>query len=1187
MHDRGSMLSPIIMLVTFVCFSICALQAADVTASLSGTVKDISGSVVAGAQLTLMNTQTNVSLKAKSGGDGSYSFTLVPVGNYRLTVEQKGFRKYVQDGIILQVNQAAKQEVSLRVGAASEVVEVNENVTQVDTETATLGSVETQKRIVDLPLVERDTFQLGLLQAGVFAPDPDDGSLNPFSVSGQRSESLTFLLDGVDNNDFLGNNAVVDPNPDAVQEFKILTNNYGAEYGRTSGGIINQVLKSGTNAFHGDLFEFLRNEDLNANNYFLNDAGLPRTRFNRNIFGGTLGGPIQKNKTFFFLSYQGTRRIEGQVAPVLQVLTPAERGCTTAATGCVGTTADFSSLFTGQLPCPNSQPGDPQNDSGQLWVPGSTTSKQCLFVPSSGPVFVTVGTPYNNNQVPINPVIANYISKYVPLPNVNGDEFAANPIARIQEDQGIIRVDHHISDRDTIYANYIVNDHRDAFPYQIINGASGGGNVPVGSGFSDGNRNHQGAITWLHTFKPTVVNEFIFGANRVANLQDVPADKTSPASLGFTNVNPDDPAGVAPPVMFTNSFQLGPNPEGPTKLHDVTFHWQDNVTWAKGHHNLKFGADIRRVRNNFNFDFFTNGSYDFANFNSPFTGDGFADFVGGFPDNYFQFSNAVYGIRTTSWHFYGQDSWKLTRKLTLDLGLRYEYNTPQVDPHNEIIGFFPGQQSTVFPDAPNSLLYPGDPGTPNRGMTYPDRNNFAPRFGFAWDVMGNSKLVMRGGFGIFYDIEDGALNLQFGGQAPFGDVANLNYFGFTPNVDPIADPFNAFALNTQNPFPFIASGNFGKFFTPKVSFAYVVDPHFRTPYSENYNYGFQYQLTKDTMIEAAYVGSLGRKLITSADVNFPQPSILMAQFANSGGIAGGGFTNADCARALAGCSDPTDPNSSLTEAGQLLTNHSNGLSDSHEFQLTIDRRFSGGVNIRGAYTLSKTIDIQSGFRARSSTQTDPLDPRLDRGLADFDATHRLVLSGSWELPFDKPFRGGSSVMQKIAGGWQVNGIAAFQSGTPFTIFSDDNQSQQASGLDRADLIGKPRTFDPRSVRTFSAGDCIGNPGVPGHYYFDPDVYDCLNVAEGGTIPLFTYGNSGRNSVRGPGINNIDLSLLKNFKFGERLAMQFRSEFFNAFNHTQFVIPGNSNTAFGFTGTFGQATQARDPRIIQFALKASF
>lgn len=1128
------------------CLLASSAYAAEVTASLLGTVRDASGAVVPAATVTLTNIQTNATQKTESGTDGNYSFTLVPVGQYRLTVEKTGFRKYVQEGIILQVNQAAKQDISLQVGAQTEVVEVTGDVAQVDTVTATLGSVETQRRIVDLPLVERDTFQLGLLQAGVFAPDPDDGSLNPFSVSGQRSESLTFLIDGVDNNDFLGNNAVVDPNPDAVEEFKILTNNYGAEYGRTSGGIVNQVIKSGTNALHGGVFEFFRNDDLNARNYFQPT----RTRFNRNLFGGTLGGPIRKDKTFFFISYQGSRRIEGQVAPVLTVLSPAQRGCVTVTPGCVGTVADFS----GDLPT-------------QLVDPIS-------------------GNPYPNNQVPINPVIANYISKYLPLPNIPGtNNFAANPIGRIQEDQGIIRLDHHLTSRDTIYGNWIVNDVRDAYPFRIINGASSGGNVPVGSGFSDATRSQQAALTWSHIFSPHVVNEFIFGANRVATLMAIPADATSPADLGFTNVNPDDAKGVAPPIMFSNTFQLGPSPQGPTKEHDVTFHWQDSVSWNKGHHDLKFGADIRRVRNNFNFDFFNNGSFDFANFVSPFTGDGFADFVGGFPDNYFQFSNAVYGIRTYSLHFYGQDSWKVLPRLTLNLGLRYEYNSPQKDPHNNIIGFFPGKQSTVFPDAPPDLLYPGDPGIPNSGMVFPDKNNFAPRFGFAWDMLGNAKLVMRGGFGIFYDIEDGALNLQFGGQPPFGGVTNLNYSSFTPGVDPIADPFNSFQPGTVNPFPFIAGGHLGQFFVPKVSFAFVVDPHFRTPYSENYNYGFQYQLTKDTLIEAYYVGSLGRKLITSADVNFPQPSILKQQFNNAG------FTNADCARALAGCGDPTDPNSSLTEAGQLLTDHSNGVSASHEFQLTMDKRFSGGFNLRGAYTLAKTIDVQSGFRARSSLQTNPLDLSFDRGLADFDATHRLVISGSWEIPWDRPFQG-NRFMRKLTEGWQINGIASFQSGNPFTIFSNDNQSQQASGLDRADLVGKTQTFNPRTIRTFSPdpnginGSCL-NGATTGNFYFNPLVYDCANVTEGGGIPLFSFGDSGRNTVRGPGINNVDLSLFKTFKFNERTALQLRTEFFNAFNHTQFLLSGNSSTAFGFTGTFGQVTQARDPRIIQFALKLSF
>ena len=595
--------------------------AAEVTASLLGTIRDASGAVVTGATISLTNTQTNVTKKTQSGNDGEYSFTLVPVGQYRLMVERSGFRKYVQDGIILQVNQAAKQDISLEVGAQTEVVEVTGDVAQVDTVTATLGSVETQRRIVDLPLVERDTFQLGLLQAGVFAPDPDDGSGNPFSVSGQRSESLTFLIDGVDNNDFLGNNAVVDPNPDAVEEFKILTNNYGAEYGRTSGGIVNQVIKSGTNAFHGGVFEFFRNDDLNARNYFQ----LERTRFNRNLFGGTLGGPIHKDKTFFFISYQGSRRIEGQVAPVLTVLSPAQRGCTTVAPGCVGTVADFS----GDLP------------DTQLVNPID-------------------GTDYPNNQVPINPIIATYISKYLPLPNVPGtDNFAANPIGRIQEDQGIVRIDHHLTGRDTIYGNWIINDVRDAYPFRIINGASSGGNVPdrfrllrpdpqpAGSGHLDPYfqpARHQRIHLWLEP------RRHADGDTRGYDFARRP---------GIHQRKPRRSKGVAPPIMFSNTFQLGPSPQGPTKEHDVTFHWQDSVSWNKGHHDLKFGADIRRIRNNFNFDFFNNGSFDFANFVSPFTGDGFADFVGGFPDNYFQFSNAVYGIRTYSLNFYGQDSWKI------------------------------------------------------------------------------------------------------------------------------------------------------------------------------------------------------------------------------------------------------------------------------------------------------------------------------------------------------------------------------------------------------------------------------------------------------------------------------------------------------------------------------------------------
>jgi outer membrane receptor protein involved in Fe transport len=1138
-----------------------AMFSQEITANLGGTIKDSTGAVVPGAKVTLTNTNTNVSRSITSASDGGYIFTLVPVGTYQLTVEKPGFSKYVQQGIILQINQNAKQDVALKIGGGQTTVEVHENVAQVDTVTAQLGAVETTQRIQDLPLVERDTFQLGLLQAGVFTPDQDDGSHNPFNVSGQRSESLTFLVDGVDNTDFLDNRAAVDPNPDAVQEFRILTNNYNAEFGRTSGGIVNQVIRSGTNGYHGSAFEFIRNDDLNARNYFAQS----RAVFKRNIFGGTFGGPIKKDKTFFFVAYQGARRIEGEQAPVLTVLTPQERGCTTVSAGCVGTMANFSDV------CP----------------PATCTLTNPL-----------TGNPYAGNLVPINPIMGKYIAAFLPLPNFGSNEFVSNPVGRTQDDQGIIRIDHHFSDSDTLYGSYIIDDNRDVLPFIINHGASTGGDVPVGSGFSDAVRRQQGSVTWTHVFSPRILNEAVFGANRVANLQAKPLDTSTPASLGFTNVNPDDPAGTAPPIMFTPSFNLGPSPQGPTTLHDVSFQWADNISWNHGHHDMKFGVEVHRIRDNFRFDFFNNGSYDFADFQSPFTGNALADFVGGFPDNFFQFSFAQYGIRATNTYFYGQDSWKITPTFTLDYGLRYEYNGPQTDPHGEIMGFFPGTQSKVFPQAPPDLLYPGDPGTPNRAMVFPDRNNFAPRLGFAWDMLGNSKLVMRGGGGIFYDIEDGALNLQFGGQPPFGDVSNLNYASFTPGVDPIADPFNAFAPGTVNPFPFLASGRLGQFFPPKVSFAFVVDPHFRTPYSINFNYGFQYQVAKNTVAEVYYVGSLGRKLITSADFNFRDPNLLAFQVAN----APGGF-NPDCARPLAGCTDPAlgpnptlqqillDPNASLQNEAELETDHSNGTSDSHELQTTVDHQFGGGFNLRGAYTYGHTIDNQSGFRSRSSFQTDPLNINFDRASADFDVRHRLVISGLWQLPWDKPFRGGNSFMRRLLEGWELSGIATYQTGTPFTIFNDNGTSLQGNGLDRANIVGPIQYFNPRNLQSFTApasgvgpGSCIGSSS-PGNYWFNPMAFDCGGVPSDAAAILSgaAYGDSGRNSVRGPGIDNYDLAIEKHIKFTERTNLEIRSEFFNAFNHAEFLNPD----ANGFSGTFGQITQARDPRIIQFAMKFQF
>ncbi len=1143
----------------------CAAQQA--TAQITGTVKDPSGAIIVGSKVTLTNLDTGIAHSTVTNKQGDYLFTLVPIGAYELAVEREGFHKYEQKGITLQINQNARVDVSLQLGKTSEVVEVNADATQVDTVGATLGKVETAQRILSLPLVERDTMQLGLLQAGVFAPEQEDGSGNAFAVAGQRSESLSFLIDGADNNDFLGNNMVVNPNPDAVAEFKILTNNYEAEYGRTSGGIVNQVIKSGTNSIHGSLFEFFRNTDLDASDYFLTtqnpDGSFSHTvpEYKRNLFGGSIGLPIVKDKAFFFASYQGARRREGQLSPPFATLSPAER------------TGDFSELL------PGTQLIDP-----------------------------TTGNNYLNNQVPVDPVIANYIAKYVPLPNQPNNQFVSSPVANLRDDQFVFRFDYNLSNKDALSAFYIFDDQPQIYPFQIQHGASTGGDVPVGSGFSNAQRFQTGSLSWTRTISPTMLNEFRFATNRTATLQSVPADNTTPQTLGFSTVNPDDPKGAAPPLMFVNgSFTLGPSPQGPTKLHDTTFQYQDTLAWTRGKHQLKFGGDLRWVENNFNFDFFNNGSFFFGDFGA-FTGDNLADFVGGFWDNYFQFSTARYGIRTHSLDFFAQDAWKIGKNFSLDYGLRYEYNSPQVDPGNEIIGWFPGRQSTKFPGSPPDLLYPGDPNTPNRGLVYADRNNFAPRLGFSWDILGNSKLVIRGGFGIFYDIEDGALNLQFGGQPPFGYVAN-NFPDYT-NVPTspgtfVSDPF---FCQTQNPptnclypdpYPFALQGKTGTFFSPAISFAFAVSPHFRTPYSEHFNYGFQYQLTKDTMIEAVYAGTLGRKAIVSTETNFPTLAALQAQLAAAGGDPS--QLNPECARPLAAC----DVNGNPTGAQQIETNTSSGTSSSHQLQLTVDKRLSHGVQFRAAYTLSKSIDDSSGFRARSSTLTDPLNPRLDRGLADFDATHRLVISPIWQIPLGSR---GNSLLSKIAGGWSVAAITSFQSGNPFTIFSNNNSSESNNFLDRADVIGPVTVFkNPRQIRTFSPspdgihGSCLGGTET-GHFAFDPTNLVCANApgvpggAPGG-VPFFSHGNMGRNSLRGPGINNWDISILKDFKFTESKSLEFQANFFNAFNHVQFFGPSSSEGASGFSGNFGQVTSDstpstttayyRGPRLIQFALKVYF
>ena len=416
----------------------------------------------------------------------------------------------------------------------------------------------------------------------------------------------------------------------------------------------------------------------------------------------------------------------------------------------------------------------------------------------------------------------------------------------------------------------------------------------------------------------------------------------------------------------------------------------------------------------------------------------------------------------------------------------------------------------------------------------------------------------------------------------------MNFFptGFSGvTTDPMKDPFATFNPSAPtSPFPFHSVGTF---FVPKVGFAFLTFPHFRTPYSENFNYGFQYQLTPNTVVEAVYVGSLGRRLIQTEEVNFPVPSVMMQQLANFGAV------NIDCARPLAACVDlngnpvtgaNADPSclpgrgcASPTGATLLLANMSNGLSDSHEFQLTIDKRFSHGFNVRTAYTLSKTIDTLSGFRSRSGQSTNPLDYRQDRAVSDFDTPQRLVISGLWELPLDKLHSSGG-FLKKALQGWEVAAVAEFQAGNPFTFFSESNSSNQNNFLDRPDINGPVTKFDPRRMQTFTS-DCTGGTSagpITGNFFVNPTVFNCSGVAP------FTFGTLGRNAIRGPGINNWDLSLMKRTSITERTKIEFRAEFFNAFNHTQFLNPSDKAS-----GTFAQVTQTRDPRLGQLALKFIF
>ena len=1091
--------------------SIFWANAQTTTGSIVGTVTDPSHAAVANATVTITNVDTGITTRTVSDSSGNYVVTPLPVGHYSVTVEAPGFKKSVNSGITLNVQDRIAVNVALEVGQVSETVEVTGAAPKLETDTSYLGQVVDSRQIMDLPLNGRYFTRLAVLTAGTAptAPGARDERTGGFSANGVRPYQNNYLLDGIDNNSLsqdLTNEAsfVVGPSPDAISEFKVQTNSMSAEFGRSGGAVMNVTIKAGTNGFHGSVFEFLRNSSLDAKNFFDPPTG-PTPPFKQNQFGAAVGGPVLlpkyngKNRTFFFADYQGTRIRTAHT--FLATLAPVP-----------WRTGDFSGFNT-------------------IYDPNTTTVV-------NGQV---IRTPFPGNQIPLqrfDPASQKLIS-YMPAPNVPGsvaasgvsNNYLSNPVEPDTTDQGDLRMDHRISDKDSFFARFSMSDQSLSPPAAIPPPLSG-------AAFSSGdwtNNTRQGVFSETHIFSPHVINEFRAGYTRLRterlqfNANDNLSSQIGIPGIPFTSNN-----GGLPRFSVSGVSTFGSATYQPTREFENVFHFIENISLIKGRHTFKFGAEWKPIVNfsilqpptpRGSFTFNGNNTRDANNRNA--TGLGFADFALGITSNASIASFINDTFQQPGYFFYVQDDFKVTNRLTLNLGIRYEFISMPRERRDAEANFNVATGALDMPSGRTDPLppsfYPQIPVNRNapRQLVPQDRNNFAPRVGFAFQL--NRKTVIRSGYGVFYSsYEAGPLSIPNpGNNPPFYLQSNFPAVSFStpnPTVNQLSKglPLNALS-------------------NPVAPSLFAIDPNFLDPYVQHWNFGIQRELGFNTVWEISYAGSAGKKLYEFRNVNQPLPTP---------------DSNADV--------DPRRPRPFL--GNDLTFWCSCGSSTYHSLQTKVEKRFSNNLSFLGAYTFGKSIDEQSqaslGFDNSSSVRSE-YNYRWEKARSDFDQTHRFVVSYTYDVPFGRNLHGVSKV---VADGWQFIGIHSFTTGVPFTVHARTDFSN-AGGDARPNAV--PGVSDtPPDGRTRQQ-------------WYNPAAF--TNPVDG------QFGNVGRNTISAPGNVSIDLSIFKNFPIREATRLQFRTEFFNMINHPNFRSP---STTYDSSNP-GELTAAGTSRQIQFALKLLF
>jgi hypothetical protein len=1067
--------------------------AQETTGSIEGTVTDSTAGALAAARVVARNVQTGFTKEAATGSDGFYRLLLLPVGEYSVTVDAPQFATLVRDGIQVNLSQTLRLNLHMDVTRVTETVTVEGGAQLVDTITNALGRVVTGRELVDLPLNGRNFTQLGLLQTGV-APltagvATAGGSLRQgqaYAVNGMRPESNMYLVDGGQNLNRMDGGYALKLPVEAIAEFRILTQSAPPEYGGTGGATTSVVTRSGTNQFHGNIYEFVRNDRFDARNFFSENV----EPLKQNQFGGTIGGPIAQNRVLFFGYYEGFRNKQGYTTTAT-VPTDRQR------------TGDFSDLGT---PLIN---------------------------------FAAGGVPFQDNRIPapaINPVALNVLNMY-PRANVGSSLYRETVILENVLDQVGGRVDINSSANDQLFARYSYSGGHNLNPVSVR------GTDAPGFPTRDDLATHLATVSSTRIVSPTMTNSARVTYLRHEFFFDQRLNRTPPSALGFGYV-PSNDVGQGPPFFNIAGYSpIGGAITGPRNTTQSTFEIQDGVTWSHASHLVKMGGEYRHTGVDMIQAIAPNAFFVFAG-TFP-TNNAVANLMLGAPVVFYQgLGNFERGINVWGAGAYLQDEWRLTPRMTLNYGLRYERITPFAEVDDRLNAFVPGVKSQVRPDAPVGLLFPGDNGLP-RGIAK-SVNAFMPRLGVAWDPTGTGTWAVRGSYGLFYD--------QFQNGSGTASQVAISAIPAAQFVQ-----YSGAGLNFQNPFAGRVYPSAGTFVPPSTVFALDVDA--KPPQVQNWNVGVQRSLVERYLVEVRYVGAAATHLPRNVEAN---PAVY-----------GPGATaqNADRRRIYANCpADGVSPCDFSTIA--MLKSVARSRYDAAQF--SVSRRFGDAVGFNVSYWLSKSMDHLSAMNlsgaaakplaGENDLAQNPFDLEAEWGPSLFDARHRLVASASWlpRMSTNLP-----AVVQTVFGGWQLNGIASYNSGTPFTVSDSANVALQANS-------------PPISGFPASRPNVIGDPNAGPHTvdaWLSRSAFQRLNVA---TQPG-QFGDAGRNIARGPSFANVDVSLVRDFQISASTRLQFRGEVFNVFNHVNLGLPvADLNSA-----SFGRILSAGAPRLMQFGVKWIF